>query len=204
MWTTSPTERVHRRALVLLAIGSVVGVLSGIFSAWRATRISAVSTLPNDAVALVNGKPIREDEFTNAVALVAGDKRDLITDDDRAHVLHRLIEEELLVQQGVRRGLVDSDRAIRKTLSTAMLDAIMAESASAQPTEEELRIFYAQHLSLFQDSTPEKDAAREPPFADVKEQVEVVYLQRMRDDALRDYLNWLRSEAKIVLALEER
>ena len=45
----------------------------------------------------------------------------------------------------------------------------------------------------------------EPPaFAEIREQVEAAYLRRARGDALREYLQWLRSEAKIALAPEAR
>ncbi len=156
MWTTPPTDRARRRALVLLALGSTLGVLLGIASARRDQRTLPSDTLPNDAIALVNGKLIREDEFANAVALLAGDKRDAISEVDRAHVLQRLIEEELLVQQGIARGFVASERSVRQAIATAMLDAIVAESASEQSA----------------------------------------------DAALRDYLDWLRNEAKITVAPE--
>lgn len=158
MWTTPLTDRVRRRALVLLAIGGVLGALLGAVSALRDQRILSNETLPSDAIALVNGKPIREDEFANAVTLLAGDKRDAITELERAHVLRRLVEEELLVQQGIARDFVGSNWAVRQALATAMLDAIVAESVSEQPT----------------------------------------------DDALREYLGWLRSEAKITVAPEYR
>lgn len=141
---------------MLLAVGSALGLLLGLSSAPRDQRTPPSDTLPSDAIALVNGKPIREDEFANAVALLAGDKRDAISEVDRAHVLQRLIEEELLVQQGIARGFVMSDRAVRQAIATAMLDAIVAESASEQSA----------------------------------------------DAALREYLGWLRSEAKIVVAPE--
>lgn len=157
MWTTPPTDRVRRRALVLLAVGSALGLLLGLVSALRNQRAFPSDTLPSDAIALVNGKPIREGEFANAVTLLAGDKREALTEADQSYVLQRLIEEELLVQHGIARGLVASDRAVRQAIATAMLDAIVAESAGDQSAQ---------------------------------------------DNALREYLGWLRSEAKIVVVPE--
>ena len=180
----------------------MIGVLLGVISALRGVDISTVEALPDDAIALVNGKPIREEEYMNAVALLAGDKRGTLTDADRAHVLTRLIEEELLVQQGIAGGLVDVDRAVRETITTAMLDAIMAESASEQPTEEELRAFYQQHHPRFHDAPSVADAAVGTDFEALRERVETAYIQQRRDDALREYLGWLRGEAKIVIAPE--
>lgn len=203
-------EQANRRALVLLAAGGVVGILLGITAALNNESGAASSTLPADAIALVNGRPIRQDEYASAVALLAGDKRTELTDEDRAHVLNRLIEEELLIQRGVKSGLVDSNRAVRKAITQAMLAAIVAESASEQPAEDELRAFYEENPSLFARSAAavtaqvaaEGKAMERPAFAELREQVEEAYLRRSRDDALREYLQWLRDEAKIALAPE--
>ena len=200
-------EKADRRALWLLAAGSVVGILLGAATAFHKSG-SAASALPDDAIASVNGRPIREEEYTRAVAMLAGDKRTEIADEDRTHVLNRLIEEELLIQRGIEIGLVNSDRSVRKAITQAMLASIVAESVSAQPAEDELRAFYAENPSLFARSAAAADGqaaiegqVTEPPtFADIRKQVEVAYLRRSRDDALREYLEWLRDEAKIALA----
>jgi len=195
---------------MLLAVGSVLGILLGIASALNDKSGSDLSTLPADAIALVNSKPIRAEEYAHAVTLLANDKRTEITDEDRAHVLNRLIEEELLIQHGVESGLVDVDRTLRKTITKVMLDAVVAESASEQPSEDALRAFYTENFSLFVFLPPESDmqfAAEKkvpklPTFADIREQVEAEYVRRSRDNALREYLQWLHNEAKIVFAPE--
>jgi hypothetical protein len=203
-------DQANRRAFLLLAAGSVLGILLGIASVLNNKSGSALSILPADAIALVNGKPIREEEYANAVTLLASDKRTEITEEDRAHVLNRLIEEELLIQHGIKSGLVASDRTLRKTLTKAMLDAIVAENASEQPSEDALRAFYQENPSLFLLPPPgdniqlaaEGKTLQLPAFEDVREQVEAAYVQRSRDNALREYLQWLRDEAKIALAPE--
>ena len=192
---------------MLLAVGGVLGVLLGVVTALHGVNLSSVEELPDDVIALVNGKLIREDEYINALALLAGDKRGALTDEDRAHVLTRLIEEELLVQQGISRGIVDTDRSVRRAMTQALLDSLIAESASDLPTAEELRNFYQQHLSLFVMHSPAQKeigqtTAETPAFAHIRERVEAAYLQHARDEALREYLGWLRAEAKIVLAPE--
>jgi len=189
---------------MLLAVGSVIGVLCGaLFARWNAS-VPTGEALPADTIALINGKSVREEEYANALALFAGDKRDAPTDEDRAHVLTRLIEEELLVQHGIASGVVDTDRSVRRAITQALLDSIIAESASELPSEEELRTFYEQHLALFPlpplaDGKIEQARTETSTFTHLREQVEAAYLQRMRDDALREYLHWLRAEAKIVV-----
>ena len=204
-------EKADRRALSLLAVGSLIGVLLGVVAASHKSG-SPTHALPDGAIALVNGKPIREEDYARAVALVERDKRTEITAEDRTRVLDRLIEEELLIQRGIEIGLVDSDRSVRKAITQAMLASIVAESASAQPSEDDLRTFYAENSWLFvhsagtatdQGMTAEK-TIEPPPFEDMQKQVEVTYLQRSRDEALHEYLEWLRNEAKITLVPEAR
>jgi hypothetical protein len=195
---------------MLLAVGGVIGVLLGVIFALHGVDFSSVEALPDDAIALVNGKPIREDEYINALALLGGDKRGALTDEDRAHVLTRLIEEELLVQHGIASGVVDTDRSVRRAMTQALLDSIIAESASELPTEEELRTFYEQQSVLFtmqptgRGELGKEVAAEASTFAQAREQVAATYLQRARDNALREYLGWLRAEAEIALAPEMR
>lgn len=203
MWTTQPIERANRRALILLAVGGVIGVLLGLMSALqRVDFSSSVEALPDNAIALVNGRPIREDEYVNALALLAGDQRSALTDEDRAHVLTRLIEEELLVQHGIASDIVDTDRTVRRAMTQALMDSIVAESASELPTDAELQTFYEQHRALFTlqspaDGATEKTMTETPAFIHIRERVEATYLQQARDKALREYLEWLRAEAKI-------
>lgn len=198
----SPIQR-RRRAFLLLIGGAVLGVALGVASALP-LRSSDPDTVPDGVIALVNGKALREEDYLNAVASLAGDKRAAVTDEDRAHVLNRMIEEELLIQQGIAAGLVDSDRTVRKAVTQAMLAVVVAESASEQPSEEVLRAFYEENPSLFRPSVAETRVRVEhpPAFAEVREQVEKAYVQRARDDTLREYLQWLRDEAKIAVAPE--
>lgn len=180
-----------RRAVILLALGSLVGMCLGVLSALHGRPQPA---MPADAIAVVNGTPIRTDDYRRAVAMLAGDKRNPLTQADRVHVLERLIEEELLVQAAVSEGLVDHDRAVRQAMSRAMLAVIVTDSASARPSREELRAFHADNAALFAQA----DQTRPPAFEEIRSRVEAVYLQRAKDTALRQYLAWLRTEAEIV------
>ena len=195
-----------RHALRLLALGAALGAILGIVVA-RTYVVNVKEILPPDALAVVNGKRISADEYESALALVANDKRGAVTEEDRLLVLDRLIEEELLVQGGIVLGLVETNPAVRKVITQAMLDSIMAESVSEQPSEEELRVFYQEHLATFVSLNEGPTRAGQPPsrapqFEEVRAQVEARYAQQARDAALHEYLHWLRDEAKIVLAWE--
>lgn len=189
--------RADRRAVMLLALGSLVGVCLGLVSALGG-ETPPTSRLPADAIAVVNGAPIRTDDYRRAVAMLAGDKRNPLTRADRVHVLERLIEEELLVQAAISEGLVERDRAVRQAITRAMLAVIVTDSASARPTREELRAFHADNAALFTQA----DETRPPAFEEIRSRVEAVYLQRAKDTALRQYLAWLHDEAEIARAPE--
>lgn len=199
-------SRFQRCALLLLAAGTVLGIAFGVVSALRESSQND-SAVPDDAIALVNGKSITKEDYTRAVAMLANDKRTDIIDADRAYVLNRLIDEELLIHHGIDIGLVESDRAVRKAITQAMLTAIVAEHTSEQASDDMLRAFSEENPSLFVRSTPGSNVRMAagrmetpPSFDEIKEQVEEAYLQRARDNALHEYLEWLRSEAEISLA----
>jgi hypothetical protein len=230
-----------------------------------------------------------------ALELIGRDKRNPLEPADEAHVLRRLLEEELLVQRGVELGLVESDRAVRKAIVAAMIDSIVAESAGKVASDDELRAFYdenrdyftgapllrvrqavfrngagrgdtqgrAQHahaaivsgmsvvrarveladepvLTVPDELLPAsalreyigptalrtllsmqpgevtqplrvaggyqilelvaREDARPPAFETVREEVEQAYVRQAGDEALREYLDWLRAEAHITVA----
>ena len=134
-------------SLVLLGLGTVLGIVlaaSGAFS--PATELAGAS---GGVIAQVNQRPVRTDTYERARALVATDKRNPMSDADRAHVLRRLIEEELLIQRGETIGLVDLDPTVRKSIVAAMIQSIVAESESEKPDLEGLRSYYDENLGYF-------------------------------------------------------
>ncbi|MCS6926396.1 MAG: SurA N-terminal domain-containing protein, partial [Candidatus Binatia bacterium] len=145
---TSQEPWTRWRALCLLAVGAALGVACGVGSVLRASQPEG-DTVPEGVIALVNGKAIAMEDYARAVAMVASDKRGEITAADRAEVLRRLIDEELLIQYGIEIGLVESHRAVRQAIAQAMLAAIVSEHASERPSEEALRAFYDKNRSLF-------------------------------------------------------
>ena len=101
------------------------------------------------AIAVVNGARIEEADYRRGVEALAADKRSPLSQADRAHVLRRMIEEELLIQRGVSIGLLGSDRGVRAAIASAMIDSILADVAGESPTERELRAFHAENLAYF-------------------------------------------------------
>jgi parvulin-like peptidyl-prolyl isomerase len=139
------SSNADRRARWLLGVGAAVGILVAGASAIR----PAANGLPADAVAAVNDRVVSAEELARAIELLAQDKRNDMTDEDRAFVLSRLIDEELLVQRGVEIGLIESDQSIRKAIVKAMMDSILLDAESEKPTEDELHAFYRENQDYF-------------------------------------------------------
>jgi hypothetical protein len=137
----------RRRTTALLALGAALGIAAAIASLTDVR--TAGRRLPDDVVARVNGVPIRRADYLRAVGALASDRRAALTEADRRHVLDRLIDEELLVQYGVDLGLVQSDRRVRGDLVSSVLAAQVASVDDFEPTEEELRAYYAEYGDFF-------------------------------------------------------
>jgi parvulin-like peptidyl-prolyl isomerase len=136
------------RPTLLLALGAAVGIACAAIGLLRSGAVTAHS-LPRDAVAMVNGQVIRLDEYQRVVTGLGQDRRSGADAAARQHVLDRLIEEELLVQRGLELGFARQDTKLRKDLSSAVIDSIVAEYDGVQPTDAELRSFYDQQRAFF-------------------------------------------------------
>jgi len=137
----------ERRSLVLLSAGALAGLgLAAVQLVWRPTPGAAV---PGDAVAIVNGVAIARADFEQALAAVATDRRSGLRAGDAQRVLARLIDEELLLQRALGLGLVRREPRVRGQLVSTMIDTVLAEAGSREPSEEELRTFYDQHAEYF-------------------------------------------------------
>lgn len=100
-------------------------------------------------VARVNGVAIPRVELERALARIASDTNDGISDGERRHVLERLIDEELLVQRGVALGLVESDGTVRKSLASAVIVSVVSDASAEAPSEAELAAFYQANRAYF-------------------------------------------------------
>ena len=134
--------------MLLLAAGAAAGIALAASGLVDASRRGG-GGMPRDAVAVVNGAPIRQDEYERTLAAVANDRREPLDAADTRHVLDRLIDEELLVQRSLELGLPQTDRKLRADLTSAMIAAVTAEVADGEPTDADARAFYDTHRTFF-------------------------------------------------------
>jgi parvulin-like peptidyl-prolyl isomerase len=109
--------------------------------------------LPDGAVAVINGEPLRTADYERALLALANDRRNPVGDVERRFVLERLVDEELLVQRALELGLAQNDRTVRSQLVAVMLASVTEAAALREPEDDELRAFHAEHAEWFQEPT---------------------------------------------------
>ncbi len=123
-------------SLRTLAIGAVLGVVLGVLNI--ASHRAPNQQFSESAIATVNSTQIRLLEYQRALAMFASDKRDAVTQQDRDLVLQRLIDEELLIQQGINSGLIRTNIAVRNVVLQSILAGIMAEIEASNSQHQQL------------------------------------------------------------------
>lgn len=121
-----------------------------------ALALSAVlergTELPGDAVAVVNGRPIGDDAFAAQLDAVAAQLKRAPDAPERAAILERVIDEELLLQQGLALELPRKDARLRAQLVQEVIRQALAESARSPVTDAELRAFHAAQPGFFRQA----------------------------------------------------
>jgi hypothetical protein len=137
-----------------LGAGAALGALVAGLGLVRPSEESPGTPSDADAVAWVNGEPIPRATYDRALRAVAVDRAAPPDDALRAHVLERLVDEELLVQAALEQGLARTDPRVRADLSAAAIGIVTRTPAiEAPPTEAELRAFFAEHEAYFAPDT---------------------------------------------------
>ncbi|MCC6157309.1 MAG: peptidyl-prolyl cis-trans isomerase [Deltaproteobacteria bacterium] len=108
---------------------------------------SAPGTSPG--VAVVNGVAIPDAAFDEAARRLAEDRREPISEADRAQVVDRLIDEELLVQYGLDQGFARDDRRVRSAIVASVMEREKSFPCFGDCTGDELREFYEDRPELF-------------------------------------------------------
>ena len=142
------TQAAHpsRRAELLLGVGAALGLALAAASLLASPDSDG---LAEDVVARVNGTSIRRADYLRAVAALAADRRNPLTESDRRHVLDRLIDEELLVQHALALGLAEHDRRVRADLVSAVMGSLLAAVDGFDPSDSELARFYEENVDYF-------------------------------------------------------
>jgi len=161
-----------RRIRWLFACGAAAGVLCAGLGIVRSGQQSAV--LPPGAVARVGEAVIWRAEWERAIAALSLDRKTPLEPADRTFALNRLIDEELLLQRALEMDLPRTDVRARRALVSAVIDSVVTSQDAVEPSDAELRRFYAANREWFEGpelfrvwqiwfraETPEESAAAE-------------------------------------------
>jgi len=139
-------RRQERRATWLLTLGAALGLCA---AALGLLRSEPEVSLPADAVARVGDTLILRDDFLRLVAGFEQDTRAPSDDEIRRQILERMIEEELMVERALDLGLGRLDRRGRADLTASLISSIVSEVEGREPSESELRTYYAENDAYF-------------------------------------------------------
>ena len=146
MESEPPTTRnvVARRAdiaLVLLVAAAVVLAIAGV--AENAGR------LPPGAFASVNGQSLPLSQLDSVLARLGDQLGHEPGSAERAEVVARLVDEELLLQQGLVLDMVRADTRLRSQLVQGVISQAISEASAAPVDDDELRRFLASNEGYF-------------------------------------------------------
>lgn len=148
----SETSRDEVRARRLLVAGTLAGALLAAIGIVRSGG-APEGSLPEGAVAVVNGVAISQEAFAELVGALAQERRRTELDaTERARVLDRLIDEELLLQRGLALDLPRYERSARRAIVSAVVAAVTADAEATAPDDAELERFLATEPDRFRRS----------------------------------------------------
>jgi parvulin-like peptidyl-prolyl isomerase len=138
----------HARSLTFSAIGAMVGLAIAGYGLFTAEGTSTRS-IPEDAVALVNGQPILRGDFKTQLEMQTGETLDASSRATQLDVLEDMVREELLVQRSLELNFGETDQDVRNALVSAATRQITVQIATTMPSEQQLRSFYDANREKF-------------------------------------------------------
>lgn len=133
---------------MLLAAGVLLGLSMAVLGLVRKGEWPRPPLSP-DAVAAIDGREIPLGRYHALMSDLAADSREPLDDSDRAFALQRLIDEELLILQGIELGLDHSDPSVRKAIARALIGSLASEAESMAVEEAQLREFFVDNRAYF-------------------------------------------------------
>jgi hypothetical protein len=139
-----------RRSLLLCSAGAVLGLAIaglGLFTA-EGTRTSSV---PTEDAALVNGVPVLMSDFAAQVKALYDVPLSQATPQQKREVLDDMIREELYVQRATEISMQTDITEVRQALVLAVESQASLDARMAQPSEKEMRDYYAANPTRYAD-----------------------------------------------------
>lgn len=138
-----------RRGVALPVLGIVIGIsvaAAGLFGRGDPPQ----THVPPGYAALVNGQGVLVSDFIAQMQTEIQKPFNETTSAERAHVLHEMIDKELLVQRALVLDLPETTTEVRTTMADAVDAQAAAPALAEQPTEAALFAYYRKHRSRYQ------------------------------------------------------
>jgi hypothetical protein len=139
------------RNLVLPALGTLIGFCMAALALLHRLPLP-VETVPPGYVAVVNGRGILMSDFITQTMDTTGEPFESSTPEQRAKVLHDMVNEELLVQEALTLDLPETTTEVRDVLVSAVETQVAQPVLGMRVSDGELRAFYEAHKSEFTTS----------------------------------------------------
>ncbi len=130
---------------ILLVLGVFVGISLAIFSSIQDTNFE----VDNNWVARVGDIEISREKYLLQLEGLNLDKRAPLKEEDRAFVLERMIEEELLIQRAKDLGMFSTNTMIRGAIVQQMINMIISENSLDIVSTSQLKEFYEANKGFF-------------------------------------------------------
>jgi hypothetical protein len=137
-----------RRSFLALGCGALLGLLIAGYSLFTARGTSTL-IVPAEDVALVNQQPISRSDYSLQLQTLYGVDLSHATVAQRRKVLDDMIREELFVQRGRELDVASTDPDVRAAMVNAVEQEIAADAVTSQPSEPQLRAYYAAHQARY-------------------------------------------------------
>lgn len=146
-WGAALSRRPARPA-ALAVVAAVIGLALASAGLFRPIQHDQARVPPGD-IALVNQEPVLMSDFISETEQANGVPFSQTTPAERAAVLHRMIDEELMVQRSLALDLPEQDTDVRTALSDGVTALVTAPVLSQHPADDQLRTFYAAHRANY-------------------------------------------------------
>ena len=127
-----------------LGFGLIIGILLATFTIVEKNNIS-----DQNWAAKIEDRLIPLERYEMQLEGLANDKRSPLTEEDKAYVLERMIEEELLIKRAIDLGMLENNPMARGTIVQQMIRNIIADGSRIEPEEKELIKFFEENIGFF-------------------------------------------------------
>lgn len=135
-WSEHP-----RRTLALGAAGAILGLLLAGFALLTA-KGTRVRTVPPEAVAMVNGRPVLMSDYVAQLEMETSAPLSQASPAQKQKVLQDMISEELFVQRGLEIDEPSVDPDVRAALVSAVQTQVAVDAVTKVPNDTELLAYY--------------------------------------------------------------